>query len=407
MKIVLFLCLLSPLLAGNNRTDGEFNIQEKSDQPDKFPVLQPISQSNNGQNRNQQQANQPLRQMPRQQNSTQNSNILKSIEIPKNNTQRNNNNGRMRNVRRNPRDGARGADGRDSTPTSRATDGKRGQDGRVVSNLQPITKEFDVMVPEQVAQQGSSQNRGSNGRNNGSSRQVGGGQAREAKRSVRLQPLNNTGAPRANASGPRFISFGQNQGQDLQYQNLLSKILNFGMLSMFTDLTDQSTKISLMLVLKQDKQIAGKDIFKVIYKVDNPKYVTGTIYYGAEFAVTSGVTNPNPNQIDFISFGKSVILENLLKLLSIDQDVARARASLNHMNDSKNKEGLDFNGQSKSSMVEFIQTILSLTQSELGEGKGAKEDCPDKDKGMPKKNESTLIGSGLGDLDYLVSGDRI
>lgn len=170
--------------------------------------------------------------------------------------------------------------------------------------------------------------------------------------------------------GPRFISFGVNRATDLQYQGLLSKILNFGMLSMFTDLTDQGSKIYLMLVLKQDRQVAGKDVYKVIYRVDNPKYVTGSIYYGAEFAVNAGITDPNPNQIDFISFGKSVMYDNLLGLLSIDHDVGNNRTSLDFINTTQNSEGLDFNGQSKSAMVEFIQTIMSLTQSEVRRGNG-------------------------------------
>ena len=170
--------------------------------------------------------------------------------------------------------------------------------------------------------------------------------------------------------GPRFISFGVNRATDLQYQGLLSKILNFGMLSMFTDLTDQGSKIYLMLVLKQDRQVAGKDVYKVIYRVDNPKYVTGSIYYGAEFAINAGITDPNPNQIDFISFGKSVMYDNLLGLLSIDHDVGNNRTSLDFINTTQNSEGLDFNGQSKSAMVEFIQTIMSLTQSEVRRGNG-------------------------------------
>lgn len=230
------------------------------------------------------------------------------------------------------------------------------------------------------------------------------------KREVQVQkpklvPLNNNNIDGGNPAAPRFVSFGVDKGKDLQYQNLLSKILNFGMLSMFTDLTDQATKISLMMVLRQDKQVAGNDIYKVIFKVENPKYVTGVIYYGAEFAVKSGVVDPNPNQIEFLSFGKSVILSNLLSLLSIDQDVVDNRKSLNHVNDTKNSEGLDFNGQSKSAMVEFIQTILSLTQSELKDKKKSMEDCDEDKKPSKKPKDEPLIGSSA-DFDYSF-GDTI
>ena len=174
---------------------------------------------------------------------------------------------------------------------------------------------------------------------------------------------------------------------------------------MFTDLTDQATKISLMLVLKQEKQVAGKEIYKVLYKVANPKYVTGAIYYGVEFAVTAGVLDPNPNQIDFISFGKSVILNNLLSLLSIHESVLDTRASLDHVNNTKNSEGLDFNSQSKSAMVEFIQTILTLAQGEK-KPKKMEEPCDEPEKTVKKEEDNTLIGSSSGEFDFAF-GDNI
>lgn len=231
-------------------------------------------------------------------------------------------------------------------------------------------------------------------------------QTREVQtQTVELEPLTQQNVDSGRPKGPRFVSFGVNKGTDMQYQNLLSKILNFGMLSMFTDLTDQATKISLMLVLKQEKQIAGKEIYKVIYKVENPKYVTGCIYYGVEFAVTAGVLDPNPNQIDFISFGKSVILSNLLSLLSIHESVIGSRASLDHVNNTKNAQGLDFNSQSKSAMVEFIQTILSLAQSET-KVKKEKEPCDEPKKTVKKEEDNTLIGASSGEFDFAF-GDGI
>ena len=158
----------------------------------------------------------------------------------------------------------------------------------------------------------------------------------------------------------RFIIFGDNQEEELKYQLLLSRILNLGMLSMFTDLTDQETTISLLLVLKQIEQIAGKDLFKVIFKIENPKYATGAIFYGAEFAV-EGSQGTTANEIDFISFGKSVLLRNVLNLLSLDKKFKDNLGRLDFLNQNRDAQGRDFSGQSKAAMVEFIQTILTIT----------------------------------------------
>lgn len=160
----------------------------------------------------------------------------------------------------------------------------------------------------------------------------------------------------------RFIIFGENQEEEIKYQLLLSRILNLGMLSMFTDLTDQETTISLLLVLKQIEQIAGKDLFKVIFKIENPKYATGAIFYGAEFAVegSQGIMT-NANEIDFISFGKSVLLRNVMNLLSLDKKYLQKADRLDFLNKNRDGQGRDFSGQSKAAMVEFIQTILTIT----------------------------------------------
>jgi hypothetical protein len=430
MKIIFALCLFAPILAGNNRSEQEFVISEKESEPANFPVLQPISKPATTQiiNRNNSTSNPNSGLKPISQRS--NTALLQSVEISQGSGSLKPLNSN-RQINRGSRDGARGSNGRNSTPTRNATSGGRGGKGASVTSLKPISKgpsrggsngsgnagglkpvtsEFTVMVPEQ-AQRKQPQGRnvvmnGTNLRNVNQGRGGSSGQSATNQNSS-LVSLENNNVGKTSPAGPRFISFGQNQGMDLQYQNLLSKILNFGMLSMFTDLTDQSTKISLMLILKQDKQIAGKDIYKVIFKVENPKYVTGVIYYGAEFAVTAGVMSPNPNQVDFISFGKSVILENLLNLLSIQQDVVDSRKSLTHMNNTKNSEGLDFNQQSKASMVEFIQTILSLTQSEMN-GKDGK-DCVEKPEVKQPKKAAPLIGNGVGDSfdEFAISGDRI
>jgi hypothetical protein len=409
MKAVLLLFLISPLLAGNNKSDQEFIINEPDDKKENLPILEPITQQNNKPVTiseikviKPEQTLKPINQndnggLQRLDNTTPNNNVTSSG--PKNsrnnstcvNCQKNPQNKptrQSRQMNRNRLNGQRGRDGRDSTPNRPATDGQRGQTGLSVIKTDS-KQEFDVMVPEgavgnkprgQVVKPTSPVRRTNN---------------------TELVKLDDKNIDGGNPAAPRFVSFGVDKGTDLQYQNLLSKILNFGMLSMFTDLTDQATKISLMLVLRQDRQVAGNDIYKVIYKVDNPKYVTGTIFYGAEFAVKAGLVDPNPNQIEFLSFGKSVILSNLLSLLSIDQDVVNNRLSLNHVNDTKNTEGLDFNGQSKSAMVEFIQTILSLTQSELNNKKSPmKEDCDENHKAPKKEKDEPLIGSSSGAFDF-------
>ena len=276
MKTIFVLLLITQTFALNNRSQQEFEIRETSPEPEKFPVLQPISE-------------QPQQITTRNIKPQKNQNSLQSLD----------NTGKKKtqciNCNPNPRPGSRN----NEKP-------RRSVDSSAVK--------IDVMIPEQAQNSISIEEKSVSIDN--------------TQKPVELTPLNSQNIDGGRISGPRFISFGIDKASDLQYQNLLSKILNFGMLSMFTDLTDQGSKISLMLVLKQDRQIAGKEIYKVIFRVDNPKYVTGTIFYGAEFAVNAGVTDPNPNQIDFISFGKSVLFDNLLGLLGIDQDVAENRASL-------------------------------------------------------------------------------
>ena len=217
---------------------------------------------------------------------------------------------------------------------------------------------------------------------------------RKINKSVKLdnleQEVSKESLPFIQAPDP-FIVFGNNQQEELKFQSLFSKILNFGMLSMFTDLTDQSSKISLLLVLKQVKQIAGKDLYKVVFKVENPKYATNQIYYGAEFAVNGGATEISANEVNFISFGKSVLLKNVFLLLSIMNKYTRNLVSLDFLNETKNSEGLDFNGQAKSSMVEFIQTILSLTNSQVSHQDTSQTQVIL--KGSEEENKNELIGS--------------
>ena len=458
MKAVFLLCLISPLLAGNNKSDGEFIINEPDDKKENMSILQPISQPNNNpvtiDDIKVIEPDQTLKPI-----NDNNTNQLQSLDnTNSNNNLANRGSGNSRNKStcvnceknkasrptrgnrqrvRNRLDGKRGRDGLDSTANRNATDGQPGQAGlnaqnrpnrgnrqrnrnrfngnngnngfnsssnQNATNGQPgqdglsvintgSNKQFDVMVPEGAI-------------NKTPRRPVSKPTTRVRRNNTELVKLNDKNIDGGNPAAPRFVSFGVDKGTDLQYQNLLSKILNFGMLSMFTDLTDQATKISLMLVLRQDRQVAGNDIYKVIYKVENPKYVTGAIFYGAEFAVKAGVVDPNPNQIEFLSFGKSVILNNLLSLLSIDQDIVNSRLSLNHVNETKNTEGLDFNGQSKSAMVEFIQTILSLTQSELNNKKGHMKDCDEDKKNKAKEKDEPLIGSSSGSFDFDF-GDKI
>lgn len=444
MKAVIILFLFYPIISINNKSEGEFVIEEKESKNQNFPILQPLSQSQRTQQNKQVAVSQnpkpqlkTLQEVPKMEElkpveSIQNIRVQKNTnqQISRNDDQRGGRRGRdgMNSAPgRAAQDGGRGGDGGsvrrgnnrlNSMPGRNGRDGGRGGDGgsvrrRVKEQLTPLTNEVEVMIPEQAKKRqpmgDSSINRRNVNLNKGG--QLNRPQQQMKRSPPKLVPLTNENISAGDPKMPKFISFGMNQGMDLQYQNLLAKILNFGMLSMFTDLTDQGTTISLMLVLKQDKQIAGKDIFKVIFKVDNPKYVTGTIFYGAEFAVNAGLLNPNPNQIDFISFGKSVILENVLKLLGIDRQMAERPASLAHVNSAKNSEGLNFNGQSKSAMVEFIQTILSLTQSELadsGDKKAVSVDNCESEKGGEKGGEA-LIGNGVGDSEseFMITGDRI
>lgn len=207
-----------------------------------------------------------------------------------------------------------------------------------------------------------------------------------------LQPLNQTGTSTGASKGSttsnvssqsNFVTFGMNPEEELKFQSLFSKILNYGLLSMFTDLTDQKTTINLLLVLKQKKEIAGKDVYKVVFKVDNQKYATGSIYYGAEFAIPAGFNSAESNEVDFISFGKSVILKNVLDMLAIDQSYLKSLNDLSFFNDTKDAQGLDFSSQAKAAMVQFIQTILALT----GVNNAGQR------QGQSNENNNELIGS--------------
>jgi hypothetical protein len=219
-----------------------------------------------------------------------------------------------------------------------------------------------------------------------------------------LQPLNpnrpssgssNESSSQEVSAQSNYVTFGMNPEEELKFQSLFSKILNYGLLSMFTDLTDQKTTINLLLVLKQKKEIAGKDVYKVVFKVDNQKYATGSIYYGAEFAIPAGFTSAEPNQIDFISFGKSVILKNVLEMLGIDQSFLKSINDLSFLNDTKDAQGLDFSSQSKAAMVQFIQTILALTGTgSAGQGQG-------QGQGQGGENGNELIGSSNGKDDII------
>lgn len=191
-----------------------------------------------------------------------------------------------------------------------------------------------------------------------------------------------------------FVTFGMSPEEEIKFQSLFSKILNYGLLSMFTDLTDQKTTINLLMVLKQKKEIAGKDVYKVVFKVDNQKYATGSIYYGAEFAIPAGFSSAEPNEVDFISFGKSVILKNVLDMLSINMSYLKSLKDLGFLNDTKDAQGLDFSSQAKSAMVQFIQTILALTGADNGNASGLQN--------QGNENNNELIGSSNtnDDIDF-------
>ena len=442
MKIVFLIILINQIFAGNNRSENEFVIQEDQGNSQTLTLLNQNVYTNKNnvkknENRVQQIQNnlQPIANRPIQNALEPLNNSPRPVPVNNNTRQIKVNNQQIRNVTspviRNSKNGARGIDGADASGNRRAQNGGRGGDGLSVlgSNSQP--KKFDVMVPEQFNNNSNRKNTQNNNRNNNrninrninrnnnQNIQRNNGRNRNNNQNNRVsQNQNKAPVQRSNftsisqqnnsqtSSGPQFNSFGKNQAEDMKYQKLLSKLLNFGMLSMFTDLTDQATKISLLLVLRQDRQIAGKEIFKVIYKVDNPKYATGTIYYGAELAVPFGLTEANINKIDFITFGKSVFLDNVLKLLSIDQNIFQNRGQIDFMNTTKNPQGQNFNGQSKSAMVEFIQTILSVTQT--GSKNMKKEDCDDTlDNIAPKKDDSPLIGSGINSSDLDGIGERI
>lgn len=186
-------------------------------------------------------------------------------------------------------------------------------------------------------------------------------------------------------SAPKFIAFGKDQMNELKFQNLLSKILNYGLLNMFTDLTDQATRISLVTVLKQIQQIAGKDIYKVIFKVMNNKYSSGATYYGVEFAISGGMNNGNGEDIDFISFGKSVILRNVLNMLSLNERDMNSSGDLTLLNTTLDAAGHDFSSQSKTAMIQFINTILNLTGS---------RSSPSNSVTKEKPSSLIMIGSG-------------
>lgn len=384
----------------NNRSEQEFVIAEKDTGPDKFPVLAPLNNrpaQTNNQVKVVVRATEPA-PAPQALQPLDNSGLAvlnDALSTGKRGTGRSINADNRRGDSGRSR-GAGNTDGSGSLAMRNPLDGQRGADGKHVIGSGYSSEKLEVILPE-----GAQQSGGSRGQTRQRERP---GTSQRQPQSVRLEPLNQRNIDGGQPRGPRFISFGVDKATDLQYQGLLSKILNYGMLSMFTDLTDQATKISLMLVLKQETQIAGKDIYKVLFRVDNPKYVTGTIYYGCEFAVTAGQMSPGPNEIDFISFGKSVILSNLLSLLSIEQAVVDGRASLAHVNETRNARGLDFNSQSKAAMVEFIQTILTLAQSESS--KKPKEDCEEPAKAAEAVQDSTLIGSSSGEFDFAF-GDKI
>ena len=420
MKIVFLILLINQIFAGNNRSEQEFVIQEDNGNSKTLTLLnQNVIKNNNGVKINENRVQQIETNLQPLENQV-NQNILEPLDNTRNVTPQNNtrqirvNNQNLKNitsnVTQNPRNGAGGTDGADSTGNRRAQNGGRGGDGLSVIRNNSQSKKFDVMVPEQFnnnTKNNSNKNINRNVQNNNQVKRND-NQIKQNRVSIERQnftPINQQNNNSQNSSGPIFNSFGKNQADDMKYQKLFSKILNFGMLSMFTDLTDQSTKISLLLVLRQDRQIAGKEIFKVIYKVDNPKYATGTIFYGAELAVPFGMTEPNINKIDFISFGKSVFLENLMKLLSIDQNVFQNRGQIDFMNTTPNAQGLNFNGQSKSAMVEFIQTIISVTQT--GSKNQKKEDCETDGNTIKKNDDSTLIGSNSGPSDLDGIGERI
>lgn len=394
MKLVLIFIFASQILAGNNTSEHEFVINEEEKTSEEFPVLVPVEESPKNVTQNKQKV------IKTQSNYEQNNNkeTLQRLD----NTQ-------LQNL-----DVAIPSQARETRiPAQKSNNQEMRSQKSELQSIEQTASEFPVQVNQgrrgldgqdaQTRVNRSNENRQPKRRNNGQMAQNNAETLQTIeKESVSLQPLNEQNVDAGQPSGPRFISFGMDKAVDLQYQNLLAKILNFGMLSMFTDLTDQATKIELMLVLKQDRQIAGKEIYKVIFAVNNPKYVTGKIFYGTEFAVTAGVLDPNPNEIDFISFGKSVILGNLLGLLSIKQSMVENRASLAHVNETRNKENLDFNSQSKSAMVEFIQTILALAQSETKQ-KAQKEECNEPQEVVKKEEDSTLIGSGVS-LDYTFDG---
>lgn len=402
MKLVLVFILASQLLAMNNQSEQEFIINEPEKTPEKFPILTSID--NSPKNNNQQQLkiiSSGTGTRPANNLETLDNTGLEALDVAIPSQARD----ETAPVTIGARQENRSIRGDVHIMKQEQTDyglkvrrGQTGRDGRDAVDSRSTQRNINVMVPEnanQVQRRDTGQTRQTNVQTTQIVRQE----------TVRLEPLNQQNVDAGQPKGPRFISFGIDKGSDLQYQNLLAKILNFGMLSMFTDLTDQATTITLMLVMKQDQQIAGKEIYKVIFKVQNPKYVTGEIFYGTEFAVTAGELDPNPNQIDFISFGKSVILDNLLGLLSIKEEQFNSRVSLAHVNETRNAENLDFNSQSKSAMVEFIQTILTLAQGESKKQIMAKEDCEDENKPAKKEHDNTLIGSAA-EFDFAF-GDKL
>ena len=307
MKIVLIFIFAVQLSAMGTRSQEEYVIEEKEDTPKAFPVLAPTRTApNRGSSQlevldvktTRKPAQNLSRLEPLDNAGLEQLEVAVPSQVQQRGNPRNNNNGRRQN------DNLARIGGSGSRRDRNVRNGQRGQDGQDAMSSKITDSKLEVMLPDGASQRQRPDNGQMRQKNNMQNRPTRAPQRRPNEQmkqtrevqtqTVELEPLTQQNVDSGRPKCPRFVSFGVDKGTDMQYQNLLSKILNFGMLSMFTDLTDQATKISLMLVLKQEKQIAGKEIYKVIYKVENPKYVTGCIYYGVEFAVTAGVLDPNP-----------------------------------------------------------------------------------------------------------------
>lgn len=169
-----------------------------------------------------------------------------------------------------------------------------------------------------------------------------------------------------NGTGFELIPIGMNNQEKIKFQNLFSQILGLGVFNIFDSLINESSKIDLMLVHKTPLNNIGKDLYKIIYTVQNQHYMTGKLYYGVEIAVPIGFFSVKANEVDLISFGKSVFLDNIYQLLKIDKSQISGQINnLKNLNKTRNNKGNDFSQQSKLKIIQTLKNISTLNKNSI------------------------------------------